>query len=43
LEASRLAAASEARRAIDALNQLKSSQYKDALLQLASQLLIRHA
>ena len=43
LEASRLAAASEAKRAIDALKQLKSSQYKDALLQLASQLLIRHA
>jgi octaprenyl-diphosphate synthase len=43
LEASRLAAASEAKRAIDALKQLKSSQYKDALLQLAGQLLIRHA
>lgn len=43
LQASRLAAASEAQRAIAALNQLKSSQYTDALLQLASQLLIRHA
>ena len=43
LEASRLAAASEAQRAIDALGLLKPSQYKDALLQLASQLLIRHA
>jgi octaprenyl-diphosphate synthase len=43
LDASRLAAASEAKRAIDALKQLKSSQYKDALLQLAGQLLIRHA
>jgi octaprenyl-diphosphate synthase len=43
LEASRLAAASEAQRAIEALNRLKPSQYTDALLQLASQLLIRHA
>ena len=43
LEASRLAAASEAQRAIQALDLLKPSQYKDALLQLASQLLIRHA
>ncbi|MEQ1536706.1 MAG: polyprenyl synthetase family protein [Burkholderiaceae bacterium] len=43
LEASRLAAASEAKRAIAALNYLKPSQYTDALLQLASQLLIRHA
>ncbi len=43
LDASRLAAASEAKRAIDALAHLKPSQYKDALLQLASQLLIRHA
>jgi octaprenyl-diphosphate synthase len=43
LEASRLAAASEAQRAIDALGLLKPSQYKDALLQLASQLLIRNA
>jgi octaprenyl-diphosphate synthase len=43
LEASRLAAASEAQRAIEALNELKPSQYTDALLQLASQLLIRHA
>jgi octaprenyl-diphosphate synthase len=43
LDASRLAAASEAQRAIQALDHLKTSQYKDALLQLASQLLIRHA
>ena len=43
LEASRLAAASEAQRAIEALDGIKPSQYKDALLQLASQLLIRHA
>jgi octaprenyl-diphosphate synthase len=43
LEASRQAAASEAARAIEALDILKPSQYKDALLQLASQLLIRHA
>jgi octaprenyl-diphosphate synthase len=43
LEASRLAAASEAQKAIEAVGQLKPSQYTDALLQLASQLLIRHA
>jgi octaprenyl-diphosphate synthase len=43
LDASRLAAASEAKRAIQALDHMKPSQYKDALLQLASQLLIRHA
>ena len=43
LDASRLAAAAEAERAIEALELLKPSQYKDALLQLASQLLIRHA
>jgi octaprenyl-diphosphate synthase len=43
LEESRMAAASEARRAIKALDCIKPSQYKDALLQLASQLLIRHA
>jgi octaprenyl-diphosphate synthase len=43
LDASRLAAASEAQRAIIAISQMKPSQYKDALLQLASQLLIRHA
>ena len=43
LEESRKAAASEARRAIEALDCIKPSQYKDALLQLASQLLIRHA
>ena len=43
LAASRQAAASEAERAIKALDTLKPSQYRDALLQLASQLLIRHA
>jgi octaprenyl-diphosphate synthase len=43
LEASRRAAASEAQRAIEVLDGIKPSQYKDALLQLASQLLIRHA
>jgi octaprenyl-diphosphate synthase len=43
LDASRLAAASEAKRAIEALVHLKPSQHKDALLQLAGQLLIRHA
>jgi octaprenyl-diphosphate synthase len=43
LDASRIAAASEAKRAMEALVHLKPSQYKDALLQLASQLLIRHA
>jgi len=43
LAASRQAAASEAARAIKALDQLKPSQYRDALLQLASQLLVRHA
>jgi octaprenyl-diphosphate synthase len=43
LDASRLAAASEAKRAMEALAHLEPSQYKDALLQLASQLLIRHA
>jgi octaprenyl-diphosphate synthase len=43
LDASRRAAASEATRAIDALAHLEPSQYKDALLQLARQLLIRHA
>jgi octaprenyl-diphosphate synthase len=43
LAASRQAAASEAARAIKALDTLKPSQYRDALLQLASQLLIRHA
>ena len=42
LSASRLAAASEATRAIDALAHLEPSRYKNALLQLASQLLIRH-
>jgi octaprenyl-diphosphate synthase len=43
LDAARLAAASEATRAIDSLCHIKPSQYKDALLQLASQLLIRRA
>ncbi len=43
LEASREAAAAEAQRAIDALNNIAPSQYKDALLQLASQLLIRRS
>ena len=43
LAASRQAAACEAERAIEALDTLKPSQYRDALLQLASQLLIRHA
>ena len=43
LAASRQAAATEAARAIKALDQLKPSQYRDALLQLASQLLVRHA
>lgn len=43
LEASREAAATEAQRAIDALNNIAPSQYKDALLQLASQLLIRRS
>lgn len=43
LEASRQAAAQEAQSAIDALIQFESNPYKDALLQLASQLLIRRA
>ena len=43
LAASRQAAAFEAARAIKALDQLKPSPYRDALLQLASQLLVRHA
>ena len=43
LDASREAAAAEAQRAIDALNNIPPSQYKDALLQLASQLLIRRS
>ena len=43
LDASREAAAAEAQRAIDALNHIAPSQYKDALLQLASQLLIRRS
>jgi octaprenyl-diphosphate synthase len=43
LDASRLAAASEAERAIAALRHVQASQYKDALLQLASQLLVRHS
>jgi octaprenyl-diphosphate synthase len=43
LDASRQAAAAEAMRAIAALEHLQPSQYKDALLQLASQLLIRNA
>jgi octaprenyl-diphosphate synthase len=43
LDASREAAAAEAQRAIDALNNIAPSQYKDALLQLASQLLIRRS
>lgn len=43
LKASRQAASSEAQRAIDALNHLKPSKYKNALLQLASQSLLRVA
>jgi octaprenyl-diphosphate synthase len=43
LDASREAAASEAQRAIDALEHIAPSQYKDALLQLASQLLVRRS
>lgn len=43
LDASRLAAFAEAKRAMNALEHLPSSQHKDALLQLANQLLIRHA
>jgi octaprenyl-diphosphate synthase len=43
LDASRVAAAAEAQRAIDALNNIAPSQYKDALIQLASQLLIRRS
>lgn len=43
LDASREAAASEAQRAIDALERIAPSQYKDALLQLASQLLVRRS
>ena len=43
LDASIEAAAAEAQRAIDALNHIAPSQYKDALLQLASQLLIRRS
>ena len=43
LDASRAAAAAEAQRAIDALNNIAPSQYKDALIQLASQLLIRRS
>ncbi len=43
LDAARGAAAAEAQRAIDALNNIAPSQYKDALLQLASQLLIRRS
>lgn len=43
LVASKEAAASEAQRAIDALNHIPAGQYKDALLQLASQLLIRRS
>ncbi len=43
LDASREAAAAEAQRAIDALDHIPPGQYKDALLQLAAQLLIRHS
>lgn len=43
LDASREAAAAEAQRAIDALSHIAPGPYKDALLQLASQLLIRRS
>jgi octaprenyl-diphosphate synthase len=43
LKATRLAAANEAQRALDALENLPQNSYRDALAQLASQLLERRA